>query len=88
MRGISEIKTSITKSFVRNQTLIKIYGLDASKTFEDQFSKVSFESILIDIIAITIYTFEIILDKHYSDVTQKLTEEKAHTARWYRSKAL
>lgn len=88
MRGISEIKTSITKSFVRNQTLIKIYGLDRSKTFEDQFSKVSFESILIDIIAITIYTFEIILDKHYSDVTQKLTEEKAHTARWYRSKAL
>lgn len=88
MRGISEIKTSITKSFVRNQTLIKIYELDTSKTFEDQFSKVSFESILIDIIAITIYTFEIILDKHYSDVTQKLTEEKAHTARWYRSKAL
>lgn len=88
MRGISEIKTSITKSFVRNQTLIKIYGLDTSKTFEDQFSKVSFESILIDIIAITIYVFEVILDKHYSDVTQKLTEEKAHTARWYRSKAL
>ena len=68
--------------------MIKIYGLDRSKTFEDQFSKVSFESVLIDIIAITIYTFENILDKHYSDVTQKLTEEKAHTARWYRSKAL
>lgn len=88
MRVISDIKLAITKSFIANETFAKIYGLDQSKSFEDQFSKVSFESVLFDIMSIAIYAFEVILDKHYSDVTQKLTEEKAHTARWYRSKAL
>ncbi len=88
MRVISDIKLAITKSFIANEIFAKIYGLDQSKSFEDQFSKVSFESVLFDIMSIAIYAFEVILDKHYSDVTQKLTEEKAHTARWYRSKAL
>ncbi len=88
MRVISDIKLAITKSFIANETFAKIYGLDQSKSSEDQFSKVSFESVLFDIMSIAIYAFEVILDKHYSDVTQKLTEEKAHTARWYISKAL
>ena len=51
-------------------------------------SKTAIWRLFIYIMSIAIYAFEIILDKHYSDVTQKLTEEKAHTARWYRSKAL
>lgn len=44
--------------------------------------------LMIYLMSYAIYAFEVILDKHYSDVTQKLTEEKAHTARWYRTKAL
>lgn len=51
-------------------------------------SKTAIWRLIIYIMSIAIYAFEVILDKHYSDVTQKLTEEKAHTARWYRSKAL
>jgi len=51
-------------------------------------SKTAIWRLMIYIMSFAIYAFEIILDKHYSDVTQKLTEEKAHTARWYRSKAL
>ena len=88
VRSVNDIKLAITKSFLASETLVKIYGLDQNKTFEEQFSKVSFESVFFDIVAIAIYVFENILDKHHSDVTQKLTEEKAHTARWYRSKAL
>ncbi len=88
VRSLNDIKLAITKSFLASETLVKIYGLDQNKTFEEQFSKVSFESVCFDIVAIAIYVFENILDKHYSDVTQKLTEEKSHTARWYRSKAL
>lgn len=88
VRSVNDIKLAITKSFLASETLVKIYGLDQNKTFEEQFSKVSFESVFFDIVAIALFVFENILDKHYSDVTQKLTEEKAHTARWYRSKAL
>ncbi len=51
-------------------------------------SKTAIWRLFIYIMSYAIYAFEVILDKHYSDVTQKLTEEKAHTARWYRSKAL
>lgn len=51
-------------------------------------SKTAIWRLFIYIMSYTIYAFETILDKHYSDVTQKLTEEKAHTARWYRTKAL
>ena len=51
-------------------------------------SKTAIWRLFVYIMAVAIYAFEIILDKHYSDVTQKLTEEKAHTARWYRTKAL
>ena len=51
-------------------------------------SKTAIWRLFIYIMSVAIYAFEVILDKHYSDVTQKLTEEKAHTARWYRSKAL
>lgn len=87
-RQINDIKLAITNSFIENETLAKLYGLDQSKSFESQFSKVSFESLFFDVISITLFVFESILDKHFSDVSQKLTEEKAHTARWYRSKAL
>jgi len=51
-------------------------------------SKTAIWRLWVYIISFAIYAFEVILDKHYSDVTQKLTEEKAHTARWYRSKSL
>ena len=51
-------------------------------------SKTAIWRLFVYIMAVAFYAFEIILDKHYSDVTQKLTEEKAHTARWYRTKAL
>ena len=51
-------------------------------------SKTAVWRLFIYIMSLAIYVFETLLDKHFSDVTQKLTEEKAHTARWYRSKAL
>lgn len=61
---------------------------DTALTDLTSTSKTAIWRLFIYIISVAIYAFEVILDKHYSDVSQKLTEEKAHTARWYRSKAL
>lgn len=76
-RAIEQIQTSIFTA--RKDTALE--GLTS-------ISKTAIWRLFVYIMAIAIYAFEVILDKHYSDVTQKLTEEKAHTARWYRTKAL
>ena len=70
------------------QTSIFTARKDTALTGLTSTSKTAIWRLIIYIMSIAIYAFEVILDKHYSDVTQKLTEEKAHTARWYRSKAL
>lgn len=78
MRTLEQIQNTLLIAKSKKQALA---GLTST-------SKTAIWRLIIYIMSYAIYAFEIILDKHYSDVTQKLTEEKAHTARWYRSKAL
>lgn len=87
-RSINIIKENITDSFLANPILVNIYGLDSTKSWEDQFSLVSFENVFIDIIALVCYTLETIFDTHKSEVSEMLAQQKPHTARWYRNKAL
>lgn len=77
-RTIENIQTEILVEKAKHKELA---GLTST-------SKTVIWQLWVYIMAFAIYTFELILDKHFSNVTQKLTEEKAHTARWYRSKAL
>lgn len=77
-RTIEQIQTSL---LTEKASVTELAGLSST-------SKTAIWRLWVYIISFAIYAFEVILDKHYSDVTQKLTEEKAHTARWYRSKAL
>lgn len=88
MRAIGEIKTSISKTFMSNENFVKLYGLDQNKTFDQQFSKVSFESLFFDLMSILIYTLERLFDTHSNEVTKQLSEQKAHTPAWYRQQAL
>lgn len=88
MRAIGEIKTSISKTFMSNENFVKLYGLDQNKTFDQQFSKVSFESLFFDLMSILIYTLERLFDSHSNEVTKQLAEQKAHTPAWYRKQAL
>lgn len=88
MRTIAEIKTEMTDSFIADITVIEKYGLTEGKTFEQQFSKVSIESILFYIVAVAIWALESLFNMHASEVDAKLAELTAHTARWYRNKAL
>ena len=87
-RTKNEIKQQITDAFIRNEHIISAYGIDTSKSFNEQFSLVSFENTLFEIFAIILFLFEKIFDEHKREVSEALSEQKPHTARWYRNKAL
>ena len=88
MRTIKEIKNSITTQFMGNEYLQAIYGFNASNTFEAEFSLLSLENILFDIISVTIFVLENLFDKHQNEVSKHIYEQKIGSLRWYRNKAL
>lgn len=87
-RTKQEIKKQITDTFIQNKHIVSAYQLDKNKSFEEQFSLVSFENTIFDIITIVLWIFEKLFDTHKSEVSEMLRQLKPHTARWYRNKAL
>lgn len=87
-RTITQIKTSITAEFVASENIQSYYQLDSSKTFDEQFSIVSFESILFGIFAIAIFVLESLFDTHKTELETLVATKKPHSEKWYRQKAL
>ena len=87
-RTKQEIKKQITDTFIQNKHIVSAYQLDKNKSFKEQFSLVSFENTIFDIITIVLWIFEKLFDTHKSEVSEMLRQLKPHTARWYRNKAL
>jgi hypothetical protein len=87
-RSIADIKKELTDYFIQNETVIGLYGLDASKSFEDQFSKVSLESIFFYVVSATIWTLEVLFDTHKAEITALIDATKPHRVKWYRDKTL
>lgn len=87
-RTIAEIKSNMTEAFLADATIIEAYGLDENKAFDQQFSKVSLESLFFYIVAVSIWALEKLFDLHKQEVGDTLKTLMPHTARWYRSKAL
>ena len=86
-REIKDIKEEMTNQFLQNETIQSIYGVNDSSTFDEQFSKVSIESILFTIIATSIWTLEKLFDLHKKEVTDYIAQMKPHSLRWYANKA-
>lgn len=86
-RTIQEIKKEMTGVFITNDTIKALYELDPEKSFEDQFSKVSLESILFYVVAVSVWTLEKLFDRHKQEVTELINELKPHSLRWYANKA-
>lgn len=86
-RSITDIKKQMTDAFMADENIREAYGFVEGDTFNGKFSSVSIESILFYIVAACIYTFEILFDSYREDVNNTV-ETSAHTARWYRDKAL
>lgn len=86
-RTIAEIKKEMTDAFMADETLRQKYGFDPTRSFAEQFSKVSLESILFYIVAASEWVLETMFDKHQKEVGDVIGK-RAHTLAWYREKAL
>lgn len=86
-RTIKEIKDSMTATFVHESAVVTAYGLNTKKTFDQQFSSVSIESILFYCFAFAVWTLETLFDKHKAEVESKIEQLEPHTLRWYVNKA-
>lgn len=86
-RTVKEIKDSMTSMFVGDTSIQAKYGLDRAKTFDEQFSTVSLESIWFYIVAFCVWTLEKLFDLHREEVTGIIDSLKPHSLRWYVSKA-
>lgn len=86
-RTIPEIKQKLTDAFIADETVKNLYELEPLKTFEEQFSKISLESILFYIVATCTWTLEMLFDRHKKEVTELISQLKPHTLLWYVNKA-
>jgi len=87
-RTIAQIKTEITTTFMADANLALQYGFTVGASFDDEFSKVSLESILFFIVASAIWTLETLFDVHVSELNTLIDTKKPHRLKWYRDKAL
>lgn len=85
-RTIEEIKKEMTDTFMADTTLQEAYGFDPTKTFAEQFSKVSIESVLLYVVATAVWVLENLFDRHQEEVSDTISK-RAHTLVWYREKA-
>jgi hypothetical protein len=87
-RSINDIKKQITDVWMQSPNIRAAYGLDETKSFEDQFSTASIESIWFYAVAFGIWFLETLHDTFTADVTTYVSNMKPHTIRWYVNKAL
>lgn len=86
-RSISDIRREIAAAYIADPTVQRSYKLDPRKTYDEQFSKVSLESILFWAFASAVYTLETLFSKHRTEVAQLVSEAEPHTLRWYAQRA-
>lgn len=87
-RSTDLIKKEITDEFIGYPEIQTKYGLDTQKTFEEQFSKVSLESIFFYVCSYAIRALEVLFDTHKSEVNQVVDNERYGKLGWYEKMAL
>lgn len=86
-RSIEQIKSSMAEAFMQDTNLATKYGFEVGADFNNTFSKVSIESLILYIIAASIWTLEKLFDTHTEEVTEYIATMKPHSLRWYVEKA-
>jgi hypothetical protein len=87
-RTRKQIKEEITTPFMANETLAVKYDFAVGASFAAEFSLVSLENIIFEIVALAIFIHELFFDQHAREVNERLANEKAGTLPWYRTMAL
>lgn len=82
-RTFSEILLSVRNEFISNITLQGIYGLDVSKSWDEQFSTVSVESALTYVFSFCIYLYEQIINSKIEEIASKIATEHEFSIPWY-----
>lgn len=80
---VQEIKQRLGARFVDNAVLAEMYGLDTALTFEAQFSQVSLESLLLDIVAADEWVLYQAFEELRLEVKKLIAEQKRYKCRWY-----
>ena len=82
-REIKEIKSAMTTQFMSDETLATSYGFTPGAEFDDTFSTVSIESILLYIVACAIYLHEVIWDTFKTDVETTIAQAMVPSIYYY-----
>lgn len=88
METITQIKQLLASAFISDSDVIELYSLDPSKTFDEQFSKVSIENLLFYIVASIIYLRELAHTYWLKDVELTALSTRYGTKQWYHTQAL
>lgn len=67
--------------------LQEAYGFAEGAVFENEFSKVSIESIFFDIFSFAVFLLESMFDNHKKEVDNIIAQKFPHRPSWYRNKA-
>lgn len=87
-RTIAEIKKTMTDRFMQDEALRTAYGITGDAAWENTFSTVSVENILLYIVAACVYGLEVIFDAHRAEVDERIAANVVPTVRWYHTQAL
>ncbi|NDP26465.1 MAG: nucleotidyltransferase [Flavobacterium sp.] len=86
-RNRTDIKLEMTTAFMANETFAAVYGFAVGALFSDEFSIVSFENTLFDIISYFNFLLENLFDTHKKEVLDIIEQKMPHRPSWYRFKA-
>lgn len=78
----------MTATFIQNERVQLLYGLQPGKTFEEEFSVVSVESILFDVFSIAIWVLEGSFDQFRKQLDALILANKHGKLEWYITTAL
>lgn len=77
----------MTDAFAANEDVVKAYDLSPSKTYDEQFSKVSLETLIFWAFSAGIFKLETIYDDHRKEVIDLIAASEPHTLFWYSNRA-
>jgi hypothetical protein len=87
-RTVKEIKDAMTAMWIQETAVRAAYELEEGKTFDEQFSRVSLESIWFYVVAFCAWTLETLFDRYREEVEARIEAIVPHRAKWYRMKSL
>ncbi|MDR1203740.1 MAG: hypothetical protein LBL58_19190 [Tannerellaceae bacterium] len=82
-RDIKEIAEELKKSFIGNALFQRLYGIDVTKTWDEQFKEASIETILLNIFATASATVENLVEMRKNEIDRIVMQERYGYKGWY-----